>query len=50
MVPSHARKVESSFLTQFCQLGKDTDRLAGRGHYVLAEVDVAVWGTRVEPA
>jgi hypothetical protein len=50
MVPSHSSKVESSSLTQFCQLGKDTDRLSGRGHYVLANVDVAIWGTGAEPA
>jgi hypothetical protein len=44
MVPSHC-KVESSFLTQFYQLGKDTDRLSFRGSIRAGYHGLAVWGT-----
>jgi hypothetical protein len=50
MVPSHANKVESSFLTQFCQLGKYMEAPPGRGHYVPADLAETIRGAGAQPA
>lgn len=50
MVPSHANKVQSYFIIQFCQLGEATTMQSRpfRGHYVLVTMHVAFWDTSAE--
>jgi hypothetical protein len=46
MVPSHY-KAESSFVTQFCQLGKDSDRLSVPGSIRTGYHGLAVRSTQL---